>query len=770
MIADTWNLTGDPLWPWSIPGAGLPALLAVALLLIGITAWTYIGVSGASSRRVSTLLGLRLLALVLAVLVLLRPSLASRADDRLPSVLIIALDGSESMTIKDEFGDNTRWKAMLQILRQCDPALKELQDDHNVHIVFHRFAEDVGDFDPQGQADGKRTDFGEMLHALYQRYDQERNLRGLLILSDGADNGTRFGDPLPLAARWRSLACPIHTFSLGQTTTSPEQSDIALTRISTEPSPVPIKGRLSVRVLIDAPGFIKPIVRPRLLIEDKEVPAKVLDSEDGQRAQLLKARGNEVILTTDAPDKPGELKLTVKVDPLPGEVNLTNNEISTFITVVKEGISILLVDKPRFPEPQRICDALSADPRIRLYTAWRRTDEPSPDPANLFDFARKHYDVIILGDVSARRLAGGHPEALAEIERLVSKGTGLLLMGGYETFANGDWKDTPLERLLPVDLDLGGQVDQPVSMRPTEDGLRHSGKFVLRLADNDADSTQLWKRLPQLEGMTKLGTPKRSAVVLAESDKGLPMLVAQTFGEGRVLAFAADTTWQWQRLGQPDSNDGVAAHSRFWRQLVIWLAHQEEADANVWVKMPENRRLPAGGRIDFRVGLRGKTGLDVKNANFSVEVIGPKSKESGTRTAREESSEKWTYWKTDLPGEYRLVVQGTGKDTDGKDIGGEKTTRFLVYQDDAELLRQAADHDFLGRLASAGGGKAYRAEELARVLKEMQAQPLPQNKPKIERWPDWRRNRLSEFLTSFFLLFVGVLCLEWFLRRYWGLV
>ena len=86
------------------------------------------------------------------------------------------------------------------------------------------------------------------------------------------------------------------------------------------------------------------------------------------------------------------------------------------------------------------------------------------------------------------------------------------------------------------------------------------------------------------------------------------------------------------------------------------------------------------------------------------------------------------------------------------------------------MLRRAADHDFLNKLARAGGGEFHRAQELPDVLLNLQKQPLPQNAPKLELWPDWRRDNLSGFLVGFFLLFVAVLSLEWGLRRYWGLV
>lgn len=760
MTTETVNLTSDPTWPWSLSSFGMPALVIVGLVLVILTVWTYLGVPAASSRRIVAVLSLRLLALVLTMLVLLRPSLAFQEGNKQPSVLLILVDSSESMTIQDEVGGESRWATVRRILERAQPQLQRLQEEQNVTLIWHQFAEDRLDFDPKdkkAKAEGKRTDFGQALHALLQMYDRERRLRGLLILSDGADNGTRY-QPLPLASRWRSLPCPIHTFAFGQTTTTTKQQDIGFTSITPEPSPVPVKGKLTVKGTLDAPGFENATVRLRLFLNDREVKAKDV--------ALTKSQGNEVDLATDAPSTPGEIKVTLKVDPLPGEVSIVNNEISTYLTVIKEGISVLLVDKPRFPEPQRICDALSSDPRIRLYTAWRRTDEPSPEQADLFQFDKQHYDVIILGDVTARRLSGGNPKSLTQIQDLVRKGIGLVMMGGYETFGNSDWKGTPIEDLLPVELNVGGQVDTPVRMLPTRDGLRH---YIMRLTEPEAANDALWKRLPSLEGMTKLGKPKPGALVLAQSDKGLPIMLAQTYGEGRVVAFAGDTTWQWQSLGQPKMADGVSAHSRFWRQLVVWLARQEDADGNVEVKL-DARRLSAGSKLGFSVKLRGRGGVEVKDARFEVKVTGPRKDENPVPTAREQGDERGTFWKTDVPGEYRMVVHGKGKDHDGKETSGEASARFLIYQDDAEMVRQAADHEFLSKLANAGGGKAYRAEDLPRVLQELQTQTLPQLKPKTERWPDWRTSGRSDFLGLFFLLFVSVLCCEWFLRRYWGMV
>src|SRR6266481_6412480 len=117
------TLTKDLVWPWSLPG-----LMLIAMALVGLTIWTYRGVQGSTSRRVTLVLGLRLGALALACLMILRPSLAYKEELRVPSTLLIALDGSESMTIQDEADSKSRWAVMLQTLQQSEPVLQQLHD------------------------------------------------------------------------------------------------------------------------------------------------------------------------------------------------------------------------------------------------------------------------------------------------------------------------------------------------------------------------------------------------------------------------------------------------------------------------------------------------------------------------------------------------------------------------------------------------------------------------------------------------------------------
>src|SRR5262249_12094061 len=134
--------------------------------------------------------------------------------------------------------------------------------------------------------------------------------------------------------------------------------------------------------------------------------------------------------------------------------------------------------------------------------------------------------------------------------------------------------------------------------------------------------------------------------------------------------------------------------------------------------------------------------------------------------------ERGTFWRTDLPGEYRIEVTGAAKDVDGKPVSGRASVRFLVFQDESELFDQAAHSVDLGNLAYAGGGRkqAYRLDDLPQFLKQLKEAKLPNARQKTKFWPEWRKPALSWFLPLLFTLFLVLFGLEWGLRRWWGLV
>ncbi|VTS08934.1 glutamine amidotransferase [Tuwongella immobilis] len=784
-----WYAITRPAYPFSQGWVGLALLLGVAVVLIGLTIATYVNSPQTTRKRLFTLVLLRVLALLVALLVVLRPSLAIEEDPKLPSLLFLVADHSESMTIRDEFNNQSRWEALKAALEKSQPILDRLRDEQNVQVELYRFASEFDDktdkLEPTTMPNGSRTDFGTMLARFADRLQNEpMPVRGMVVLSDGADNGIR-RSALTEAERFRSLGVAVDTFGVGQQTTRGDTRDIALVAITPEPSPVAIKGKLTIKLRANAPGYEGAKVNVRLSFDDKEVKIEPVT--------LLKTTNNEFELTVDAPATPGEIKVVAKIDPLAGEITQLNNVIETYVTVTKEGLSVLVIDRLRLEE-KFIREALSSDKRIRFYESIRQTDTPPAAGNDLLGLDQRFYDVIILGNVSARRLAAGNPQVLAKIAALVrDQGVGLLMMGGEDSFGgtpgqpgSGDWAGTPIADILPVEFDVAGQVDEPIDMVPTRDGLAH---YLMRLDPLLANNELLWQKLndpankTRLNGMTRLGRPKVDATVLArvgDPVKGPPILVGRNaVGKGRTLAFGGDSTWMWrrlgiaQRIGQPSTREGVELHRRFWKQVVLWLAHQDEIEGNAYV-LPEFRRLPVRGKQTLRMGLRGKSGVELPQSEFRYQVLAPGEEPNQSKERppeRDPDGKPRVPYEPTQPGEYRVFVSAKGKDVDGSEVVGEATARFLVYPDvSEEMLRQAADHDFLGRLAGLTNGNFRLAEELPKYLEELSNRPLPGLKPKPRFIPDWKRDGTPGFLPGVLILFVALLGLEWGLRRVWGMV
>jgi hypothetical protein len=278
----------------------------------------------------------------------------------------------------------------------------------------------------------------------------------------------------------------------------------------------------------------------------------------------------------------------------------------------------------------------------------------------------------------------------------------------------------------------------------------------------------VWNELPPLDGANLIERRdlKPNATVLAEADDSRhhPLLVAGQPGDGRVLAFAGDSTWRWQMQGFGE------AHRRFWRQAVLWLAKKDEqTEGLVWIKLAA-RRVMRGTRVDFTLGAENSRGEPVIAARPTVAIETPDGRTVDVRPTR--SGDHWSaiFRDTDKPGDYRIKVSGTVSGQVDKTVPdtfiGTAEARFLVPNQDIELDRPAAEPSLMAQLAemtAAAGGKALAPEELPTLLAKLAAEPPKLQEEVIAKttyWDTW----------PFFLAFVALLGTEWYLRKRWGLV
>lgn len=824
-----WNVVTNPAWrPLTnadVPGYVVLAVCAAAL--VGLTLWTYVGNPQTTPRRMALLICLRLLALLIAIICALRPALAVTEQPRLKSTLIVVLDTSESMSMTDEYDRLSRFEVMRRVVDKCDPLLKQLADEQQVAVQLYHFGTDfypearqyhaqvdgknvsIGDWLKSKTPDEKRTDFGTMLAELYRRYQGESNpIRGLVIISDGGNNAIN-PDPIAQAMKLRGIGCPIYPFIVGRTDTKTNEKDVGFVSIAADPSPVPVKADLTVKAVLNAMGFSDgPRVKIKLTLSRRNLTSKkweeIPDSTRTEEFRLFKQEGNQVEIVTKAPDKPGQVRVTLEIVEGPDQDrNESNNTISTFLTVTKEGVRVLVIDRLR-PELKFLRYALASDKRIDYVELVRQTDEPPPpNETKKFDILNEAYDVIVLGDVSPGRLNSLDPKLVENIARLVrDKGVGLIMTGGLDSFGgtpgepgSTGWANTAIAKLLPVEVPgPTPQKDAKESAVEVEALANALSEYIMKLDPDPKKNAAVWTRLgrsaaTRLGGYTYLGRPKPMAKVFAEARRdeagGVsdPLLVGQEVGNGaRVLAFGADQTWKWVNLGGEDGaadpDEGVKLHARFWKQVVLWLAHQDEVEGGtVWVR-PDLMRLAVNGKNTFRMGIKDKHGDEVANPKLRFQVLraGEEPDPAKARPADRDQGKPVANFEAKEPGEYRVIVWGEGQDPSGTEIKGDAEAWFDVYADDSdEKLRPAANDEFLLRLEATANGVvpdvARKADTLPRFLKnEFIDKPLKQTNVRPRLHPDWRRNGNSWFLPVVLIAFVAVLGLEWGLRRVWGLV
>ena len=341
------------------------------------------------------------------------------------------------------------------------------------------------------------------------------------------------------------------------------------------------------------------------------------------------------------------------------------------------------------------------------------------------------------------------------------------MLGGYHSFGAGSYQQTPLADILPIKMSANERQDfdadirrdlhinTPFKLRPAKD------HFLTRIGDGE-NSKATWRKLPELVGANRFGV-KDNAEVLLESDDdvGRPILVAANVG-GRVLAFAGDSTWRWNTKGFKSEYD------QFWRQIVLWLAFWDaQNDESISIELPQ-RRFPPRANVKFDVLVKTINGAAVDNATFKAVLINPKTEQQivtinqvGDRYSGELIPDALV-----ASGLYRIKVEGF---RDGVAIG-ESVREFVVMDRDKEKSNPVANPEQMARLANqtkTHGGKALRPTEVSQLLDE-----LIQNPPitKIEIPLKWRLGESLADATGFLLLFVGLLTVEWFLRKKWGLV
>lgn len=761
------DLVIEPVWNW-------PLLIVTAVAMIGVVLWTYPDrVAHLAPRWRWTLLSLRLAAAVILILAMLRPSIQiEEADDQL-MVLQVLLDASRSMSTPDGPGGLSRREVALKMLRESEDDIAELREQ-GVDVQFYDVGEDLKSVtEPQNEATGAMTPIGKWIEKLSEDLSGERPIASILV-SDGAQRagGEHDVDPLAAARRYaEQQGVPIHTVPVGASEVSTVGVDFAIEDLQLDQSVTFEKKTVPVHLQVQLRGAVGKRVRVQLLIEDRtgkrqgesgEMKTIPLSTEATPFRELDEIRQNSVTIPLDlsfVAEQPGEYKIAAEVVADPGEVKLNNNRRETLITVRRGGLKVAYFDIPR--TEQRFIRRLNETAKIQIDTqailSGDLIDKNEIDDSWFQDDA---YDVYIIGDVPASVFERSGKDLLRQLALKVEQGAGLMMTGGLNNFGAGGYAETPLVEFLPVKMSSSDRVpygqtrpeahiNTPVRMLPTESG---NDQYVMRLSATQ--NRQSWEQLPEMSGATKLEPKSGVVAVLAESVAGDPLLLASDTGKGRVLALAVDETWKWHLHGFQ------AEHQRFWQQVILWLAHKEfESDQAVWVRV-EPRNFSPHSKVPIEFGAQDADGSPLPDANFQVEVLTPAGETKKVPAQKLADHGLAEFVDTTEPGDYWVNVQGIHN---GQSLGLPSTARFVVDARDIEMDNPAADPGLLAEIADMTSGSVIAVEEFAKFLERLRESGIRQDLTRYRRinlWDGWPP----------LLAFIALMSLEWFFRKWKGLV
>jgi len=340
------------------------------------------------------------------------------------------------------------------------------------------------------------------------------------------------------------------------------------------------------------------------------------------------------------------------------------------------------------------------------------------------------------------------------------RGGGLLVLGG-RSFVQRGFAGTPLEEVLPVELNdrrgglvraaLGSDLPAHNKLMLTADGETHP---IMRIGATTAETRKLWAGLPALAASALLGAPRPGATVLAVTTAPgggvYPVVAVQRYGQGRSMIFAGEASWRWKML--------VASSNRsyefFWRQAARWLT--ATAPDPVAITVPDAPE--PGDSIAIDVEARDAMYTPVPDAAVELTVTSPggDAKPVKLRHADPSSGRFTAALRLDQTGLYRLHADARRGSTA---LGGADRWMY-VGGADREFADPRLNEGFLRRIARNSGGRYLRAAEAAKVAPLLQASEPSNAAP--EHRDLWHEPWAFGFI-------VVLLSAEWILRRRWGL-
>ncbi len=483
-------ILGAPDW-WKVAAA----LMTVALALIF---WSYARARSKPSVRVVCAV-LKVLAVASLALILLEPLLTSVRPRRGANAFAVLADNSQSLLIHDDNDTQSRGDWVRERLGHGSPWQARLGQDFDVRTyVFDSSLRSVEGFDSLA-FDGTGTSLGTSLSALSKRF-RGLPLAGVLLFTDG--NRTDLGD-----LDWASLP-PVYPVvpATRRTVRDVGVRDVSISQTNFESAPVVIRadvtsagfsGEPIVAAVIDQTGKVLERQEQRSNGDNKPLSFRFQFRPERKgvnfysvrafpAAEEVKPDGGTVASSSSEQTLANNSRLVV-VDQGGGPYRLLyvggrpNWEFKFLRRALFNDEQLQLVGLLRIARRQPKFDFQSSARNRTMSPLYTGFDHPDADTAE-----RADQPVLVRLGIVEEELRDGFPKTAEELYRyhaiiiddleatfftqdqlgllrnfVSTRGGGLLMLGGPDSFADGKYDRTPVGELLPVYLNSSPMAPRP---------------------------------------------------------------------------------------------------------------------------------------------------------------------------------------------------------------------------------------------------------------------------------------------------------------------
>lgn len=753
---------------------GIFSLLVFLFLMatVVLSALTYRRDTHANSPQIKRWLwALRGIVWFIVVCLFLEPRIHQEETIDRPSRVIVVIDQSLSMTLP--VGDSSasvttsRWEATRDALTKND-VLQQLSNIHELSLYsVGKEAQSIPSPPPSSSdawnswwstltATDDETRLGDGLTGII-RENRTSLVSGIILFSDGQSNA---GSNIDSAIRAAKLAkIPIQAVGLG-TEQSPINLRITDLRI---PSKVFKGDELRGRALLHVSGITAPQVPVEILVEptDKSIPPVTIDSRD---VTLSENPSVVPIEFKHLPEVEGSWRLIVRSKPTPNEIRVEDNQAESTFEVIDQKTKILLMAGGPTREFRFLRNLLFRDASMSLSVLLQSAAPSASQEADrlLTSFPKKEelfqYDIVIAMDVDWSAFDRSSQQVL---EEWVSKQAGGLIIVAGPVNTPKLARTSPMNEiadLLPVvlketlqsDIDAG-RFAEPWPVAFTRDGELAS---FLKLDDDADDSRKRWKQFPGMFWCYPRVTLKPAAIALAtfndprdqSSEGGIPLIVTQFFGAGRVLYLGSGELWRLREFGEE-------LYDRLWVRTIREMSQSRLLrGSNRVLILIEGDRFKLGSDLPVRAQVLG-TDFQPASAKTLPLTIQDSSGHASSLELKAAANQPGIF-EGMLPlrqaGDYRLQLLAP----ESSELAER---RFTVEIPEREFAEPRMNRELLERMTRETGGSLLRLNQLHQ---------LPTLLPDVSERTIVRGTAHSLWDNGWVLsLFVLILAIEWTLRK-----